>query len=43
MACADDVNLLGDYKDTIKKNIETSTDGDKKVGLITRMHFKTGT
>jgi hypothetical protein len=30
---ADDVNLLGDKIDNIKKNTETSTDADKEVGL----------
>jgi hypothetical protein len=30
---ADDVNLLGDNIDTIKKNTETSTDASKEVGL----------
>jgi hypothetical protein len=30
---ADDVNLLGDNIDTIKKNTETLTDASKKVGL----------
>jgi hypothetical protein len=29
----DDVNLLGDSIDTIKKNTETLTDSSKKVGL----------
>jgi hypothetical protein len=29
---ADDVNLLGDNIDTIKKNIETFTDASKEVG-----------
>jgi sorting nexin-29 len=30
---ADDVNLLGDNRDTIKKNTETLTDASKEVGL----------
>jgi hypothetical protein len=30
---ADDVNLLGDNTDTIKKNMETLTDASKEVGL----------
>jgi hypothetical protein len=30
---ADDMNLLGDNKDTIKENTETLTDPSKKVGL----------
>jgi hypothetical protein len=30
---ADDVNLLGDNIDTIKKNTETLTDTSKEVGL----------
>jgi hypothetical protein len=30
---ADDVNLLGDNIDTIKKNIEISIDASKEVGL----------
>jgi hypothetical protein len=30
---ADDVNLLGDSKDTIKKNTDTSIDEIKEVGL----------
>jgi hypothetical protein len=33
LAYADDVNLLGDNIDTIKKNTETLTDASKKVGL----------
>jgi hypothetical protein len=32
LAYADDVNLLGDNIDTIKKNTETLTDASKKVG-----------
>jgi hypothetical protein len=30
---ADDVNLLGDNTDTIKKNMETLIDASKEVGL----------
>jgi hypothetical protein len=30
---ADDVNLLGDYVDTIKKNTETLNDARKEFGL----------
>jgi sorting nexin-29 len=33
LAYADDVNLLGDNIDTIKKNTETLTDASKEVGL----------
>jgi biotin operon repressor len=33
VAYADDVNLLGDNIDTIKKNIETVIDASKEVGL----------
>jgi hypothetical protein len=33
LAYADDVNLLGDNIDTIKKNTETSIDDSKEVGL----------
>jgi hypothetical protein len=33
LAYADDVNLLGDNTDTIKKNIETLIDASKEVGL----------
>jgi hypothetical protein len=33
LAYADDVNLLGDNIDTIKKNMETSIDASKEVGL----------
>jgi hypothetical protein len=33
LACADDVNLLGDNIDTIKKNAETLIDASKEVGL----------
>jgi hypothetical protein len=32
LAYADDVNLLGDNIDTIKKNTETLTDASKEVG-----------
>jgi hypothetical protein len=31
MAYADDVNLLGDYIDTIKKNTETLIDASKEI------------
>jgi hypothetical protein len=30
---ADDVNLLGDNIDTIKRNIQTSIDASKEIGL----------
>jgi hypothetical protein len=30
---ADDVNLLGDNIDTVKRNVETLTDASKEVGL----------
>jgi hypothetical protein len=55
LAYADDVNLLGDNIDTIKKNAETLTDASKEVGLeinvklsiccylVTRMWVKIGT
>jgi hypothetical protein len=33
LAYTDDVNLLGDNIDTIKKNMETLIDGSKEVGL----------
>jgi hypothetical protein len=33
LAYADDVNLLGDNIDTIKKNIETLMDATKEVGV----------
>jgi hypothetical protein len=33
LACADDVNLLGDNIDTINKNAETLIDANKEVGL----------
>jgi hypothetical protein len=33
LAYADDVNLLGDNVDTIKKNTETLIDTSKEVGL----------
>jgi hypothetical protein len=33
VVCADDVNLLGDNMDTIKKNMETLTHTSKEVGL----------
>jgi hypothetical protein len=33
LAYADDVNLLGDIIDTIKKNTETLIDASKEVGL----------
>jgi hypothetical protein len=33
LAYANDVNLLGDNIDTIKKNTETLTDASKEVGL----------
>jgi hypothetical protein len=33
LAYTDDVNLLGDNRDTIKKNIETLIDASKEVGL----------
>jgi hypothetical protein len=33
LVCADDVNLLSDTVDTIKKNTVTSTDSSKEIGL----------
>jgi hypothetical protein len=33
LVCADDVNLLGDDIETIKKNTDTATDAGKEVGL----------
>jgi hypothetical protein len=33
VACADDVNLLGDKLDAVKKNTETLIDASKEVGL----------
>jgi hypothetical protein len=33
LACADDVSLLGDNVDTIKKDTETLIDASKEVGL----------
>jgi hypothetical protein len=33
LACADDVNLLGDNIDNTNKNTDTLTDPGKKVGL----------
>jgi hypothetical protein len=33
LVCADDVNLLRDNKEIIKKNTETLTDASKKVGI----------
>jgi hypothetical protein len=46
LAYADDVNLLGDNRDTINKNSETLIDQGKEVGLevniATRMQAKIG-
>jgi hypothetical protein len=33
MACADDVNLLGDNTDTIQQNTRTLIDASKEIGL----------
>jgi hypothetical protein len=33
LVCADDVNLLGDNTDTIKKTLETLIEASKEVGL----------
>jgi hypothetical protein len=33
MVCADDVNILGDNKDTIKSNTQTLIDASKEVGI----------
>jgi hypothetical protein len=33
LACADDVNLLGDNIDTIEKNTETLIDASNEIGL----------
>jgi hypothetical protein len=33
LAYADDVNLLGDNIDTLKKNTETSIDASREVGI----------
>jgi hypothetical protein len=33
LVCADDVNLLDDYMDTMKKNTETVTDTIKEIDL----------
>jgi hypothetical protein len=33
LACPDDVNLLGDNIDTIKKNTESLIDANREVGL----------
>jgi hypothetical protein len=37
LAYAEDVNLLGDNKDTLKKNTETLIDPSKKAGLETNV------
>jgi hypothetical protein len=34
LAYADDVNLLGDDIDNLKKNIQTSIDDNEEVGLV---------
>jgi hypothetical protein len=36
LAYADDVNLLGDNTDTMKKNTDTLLDASKEVGLETK-------
>jgi hypothetical protein len=38
LAYADNVNLLGDNKDSIKKNTETLIDASKEVGLEINVH-----
>jgi hypothetical protein len=37
LAYADDVSLLGDNIDTVKKNTETLIDANKEVGLETNI------
>jgi hypothetical protein len=37
LADADDVNLLGDNKETMKKNAETLTDASKEGGIEVRV------
>jgi hypothetical protein len=37
LAYIDDVNLLGDHIDTVKKNTETLVDANKEVGLVTNV------